>query len=248
MSTRTFYRTLVVAPLVVGQAGAGSYAMSPATDLDKHQEAGSVRGATTFSGTVPGGEPVDMSGHPYCEAAHAQAGEVSQPVVVDGAGRLGDVIVYVKEGLEGRDSPPPEEAAVLDQMACMYAPHVVALQTGQTLVIRNSDATLHNVHVFANDNRGFNVGQPLRGIESRRTFPNPELGIEVKCDIHGWMNAALAVFDHPFFAVSGGDGGFRLDGLPPGEYVIEAWHQTLGTRTQTVVVRSAEVSEPSFAF
>ena len=210
-------------------------------------EVGSISGSVRFTGAAPNAEIVDLSTDAYCLAAHPGEVVVTRPILTDAAGGLSDVIVYVKEGAPVGELPLPSEPAVLDQEGCEYSPRVVALRVGQTMVIRNSDATLHNVHVSAQENRSFNIGQPLRGIESRRTFQNPEVGIGVKCDIHGWMTAVIGVFDHPFFAITSVDGSFTLDDLPPGEYVVEAWHKTLGSQVQTITVAEGAV-EASFVF
>ncbi len=58
----------------------------------------------------------------------------------------------------------------------------------------------------------------------------------------------ISVFDHPFFAVTSENGEFRFEGLPPGDYVIEAWHETLGTRTETVTVSATGSAEVAFVF
>lgn len=225
---------------------AGTVAGEPAT--------GSVHGVVTLGGTVryggaaPAPETIDMSADPYCAGAHQGAPPTTQPIVTDGRGNVRHAVVYVKQGLPAQRAPTPSATATLDQRGCIYEPHVVALRAGQTLVIRNSDATLHNVHVTARANRGFNIGQPIRGIESKRTFDKPEVGIDVACDIHGWMSGAIAVFDHPFFAVTGEDGSFSLDGLPPGDYVVEVWHETLGTRSQNVTVPVGGQTTTTFTF
>jgi hypothetical protein len=207
-----------------------------------------VAGAVTFDGTVPAGEVVDMSTAAFCHAANGGQPAVKVPVVVNADGGLRHVIVYVKEGLAPGGYATPDETALLNQENCRYVPHVVGMQTGQTLVIRNSDATLHNVHAFAQNNRGFNVGQPLKGVEAKRRFPNPEVGISVKCDVHGWMQAYVAVFEHPFFALTGEDGAFELGDLPPGDYVLEAWHETLGTQAQAITVTTGQDVDVSFTF
>ena len=72
--------------------------------------------------------------------------------------------------------------------------------------------------------------------------------VPFKCDVHRWMNAYVGVLDHPFFAVTGADGTFELKGLPPGTYTIEAWHEKLGTQTQTVTIGEKETKDVAFTF
>ena len=247
-SRKSFPRSYVVVPLASAAllwTGAVGRLDFPATG--PHRSAARIQGTVTFSGNVPAGETVDMSNDSFCVAAQ-DTPPIRRPIDTDGQGRVRDVLVYVRSGHESASFGAPESDALLDQASCRYRPHVVALQVGQTLTIRNRDATLHNVHVFAEANRGFNIGQPLPGVEARRTFESPEMAIRVRCDIHGWMGGIIAVFDHPFFAVTGADGGFSLDGLPPGDYVVEAWHETLGTQVQTVSVPAEGSAEIAIVF
>jgi hypothetical protein len=58
----------------------------------------------------------------------------------------------------------------------------------------------------------------------------------------------LGVFDHPFFVVTGDDGSFELGKLPPGEYEIEAWHETLGTQQQKFTLADGETVAAEFTF
>ena len=61
--------------------------------------------------------------------------------------------------------------------------------------------------------------------------------IRASCDAgHGWMSAYVHIFDHPYFAVTGPDGRFEIDGLPAGSYTLAAWHEKLGRRTVQVTV------------
>ena len=83
---------------------------------------------------------------------------------------------------------------------------------------------------------------------TNRTFDTPEVMVPLECNVHGWMNAYVGVMSHPFFAVSGADGSFTITGLPAGTYEIEAWHETLGTRTATVTVGDGEAGSATFAF
>ncbi len=226
----------------------------PGDDIESTRAATSeVRGVFTLAGSVrfeglpPAPQPIDMSADEYCTAAHGARLSI-RDIEVDAEGRLRNAIVYVKQGVPQQKPTPPSSPVVLDQRGCMYEPQVIALRAGQTLLVRNSDATLHNVHVSPRANRGFNIGQPIRGLEAKRVLDKSEVGIKVACDIHGWMAASIAVFDHPWFAVTGADGAFSLDGLPPGNYVIEVWHKTLGSQSRAVTLSAGGQAAVSFTF
>lgn len=203
-----------------------------------------IRGVVSYSGRDRD-VPLPIAGDPYCAAAQ---GLMSETVTGDGAGHLGNVVVYVKAGPIASRYAVPAEAALLDQRGCQYHPHVQAIRAGQPLRIVNSDATLHNVHAQAAANQSFNVGQPFAGMELVRTFDRPEVAVPLRCSVHPWMLAWVAVFEHPFFAVSGEDGSFEIAGLPPGAYTLEAWHETLGTRSAEATVGGEGAVEVAFSF
>ena len=205
----------------------------------------SVSGKISFEGQAPASERVKVSADPKCQAIHPQGLEKQAIKVKDGG--LADVYVYVKGPVSG-SYPAPTTAVVLDQSGCNYAPHVLALQVGQPLAIRNSDDTLHNIHPRPKENAEFNIGQPRKGMESTKTFDKPEVMIPVGCDVHPWMRAYISVFAHPFYAVSNEDGSFEIKGLPAGEYEVEAHHGKLKGQAQKVTVKDGETASLSFAF
>ena len=108
---------------------------------------------------------------------------------------------------------------------------------GQPLHIKNSDPVLHNIKSKGRANRPFNISQPnVTRAPTVRTFSAPEVMVSLECNVHGWMQAYAGVLPHSFFAVSGADGAFTIRNLPPGTYTVEAWHEQLGTATQSVTV------------
>jgi len=136
---------------------------------------------------------------------------------------------------------------VLDQKGCMYVPHVLALQVGQPLIVKNSDPFLHNVHALSNTNPAFNFGQnkdPGRKIDPMRAAET----FRVKCDVHPWMSANFHVFEHPFFAVSKEDGSFAIENVPPGTYKVTAVHERFGTQTKDVTVEAGKPLTADFTF
>ncbi|HEX6938335.1 MAG TPA: carboxypeptidase regulatory-like domain-containing protein, partial [Longimicrobiales bacterium] len=208
--------------------------------------AATITGRVVFEGTPPAMARIDMSEEATCAAKHPNGAFVEE-VVVNDNGTLRNVFVYVKEGLGDRKFPTPAEPVVLDQSGCVYHPHVLGIQVGQTLTIRNSDGLLHNINARPSMNRPFNISQPTT-METSRTFATPEVMVPVACDVHGWMQAYIGVLEHPYFATTGADGTFRLAQLPPGDYVVEAWHERYGTQTVNVTVGASETKEIEFRF
>jgi plastocyanin len=206
----------------------------------------SVKGVVKFEGTPPKPTRIDMAQDPLCAKGHATP-PTTEDIVVGGDGTLANVIVYVSDGLTSHDFPPPQQPAVLEQKGCQYRPHVLALQANQTLNIVNSDETTHNIHPSPNNNREFNMTQP-HGMPLEHTFAREEVAIPVKCNVHPWMKGYIAVFKHPFFAVTDKSGSFELKGLPPGTYTISAWQEKLGTQTQKVTVSAGKVETLDFSF
>jgi uncharacterized protein (DUF2141 family) len=60
------------------------------------------------------------------------------------------------------------------------------------------------------------------------TFAKPEI-VRINCDLHSWMIGWVVVAAHPYYAITGADGQFSFDNLPPGKYDLHVWHERLGT-------------------
>jgi plastocyanin len=205
-----------------------------------------VRGTVRFEGKVPAAKAISMSADPACAKEHASP-VMAQDVMTDAKGDLQNVIVFVSEGLGDRTFDAPTQPAVIEQKGCMYEPHVMAIRANQPLEVVNEDKTSHNIHPTPANNREWNKAEPP-GSKTEEAFAREEIAIPVKCNLHPWMRGYVAVFKHPYFAVTGKGGGFDLSNLPPGTYTIKAWHEKLGTSTQTVTISANETKEISFVF
>ncbi len=209
-------------------------------------QAVTLRGKVLFKGTPPPIRYLPIEGNPECKAFHSDKVPSEEILVKDGY--LQNVFVYIKEGLENYSFETPKEAVKIDQSKCMYVPHVMGAQVNQPILLVNSDPTLHNIHSYAKNNETWNLGMPFEGMELTKTFSKVEVMITFKCDVHPWMNGYLGVLSHPYFAVTGADGSFEIKNLPPGEYLIEAWHEKLGTQSQRIIVNPQEIKELEFSF
>jgi plastocyanin len=208
---------------------------------------GSISGTVGFTGEAPQRRALKMSADPACEAANAGKTRLGEAMVIND-GKVQNVFVYVKDGLGDAKFDVPAEPVEMDQNGCMYTPHVVGAMAGQTIVIKNSDATLHNVHSLPENSKPFNSAMPMKGMTIKKKFSEPEVMVRMKCDVHPWMSAYIGVLPHPFYSVSAEDGTFKIDGLPAGTYTIEAWHEKLGTQTQSVTVGDGGSATADFSF
>jgi plastocyanin len=154
-------------------------------------------------------------------------------LVVGSGGEITDVVVRLVD-VAGAPAYPDRGPALIDQKGCVFVPHVTVIAPGQELVARNSDPVLHNFRTITKSNRTVNKAQ-VKGKQDTFRFDSAEI-LSVECDVHYWMSAVIVVADSAFVAVTGKDGSYRIDGVPPAAYTVEFWHQQLGSRRAMVDV------------
>jgi plastocyanin len=228
-----------------GQTPAQNAPPANAKRVDE-SKAGAVTGRVTYDGPPLEHRTIKVESDSVCQRQHPDGLTVDTITVNNGG--LENVFVYVKTGLDDYAFDTPTQAVTLDQKGCAYTPHVFGVRVGQPIEIVNSDPTLHNVHALATANREFNFGQNIQGMKHVRTFTAPEVMVHFKCDVHNWMSAYVGVLNHPYFAVTANGGAFELKNLPAGTYTIEAWHEKLGTQTQTVTLSEKDAKPVNFTF
>ena len=206
---------------------------------------GTITGVVRFEGDPPVRKPISSGGTGGCPE-HAPT--LSEDSIVEN-GCLANVFVTIQNGLQGWDVPPAKgESVSMDQKGCTYVPHVLGLRVGQTVLVRNSDPTTHNVNIRSRINDALNPIQPPGGLPIEWKPAKKEIGVSFECNLHPWMKAWVCVVDHPWFAVTGSDGKFVLQGVPPGEYVVEAWHEKFGKKTAKAIVAPGGSPDASFTY
>lgn len=201
---------------------------------------GVIEGSVAFTGTAPRRKKLRRGSDPFC----AKTEKLDEKVIVTD-GKLANVVVRVVKGAEGTYEPKPVE---VDQHECMYDPRVQVAMDGAEVTIKNTDETLHNVHVYQGKKTLFNKAQPPNSAALEQKFSDGGEIIKFACDVHPWMAGYLALSPNPFFAVSGEDGSFKIEHLPAGTYTLEAWHEAYGMKTAEVTVTEEAPATVEFSY
>ncbi len=155
-----------------------------------------------------------------------------------------DVVVYIEE-VNGNDYPAPEEKGVLDQLNLTFVPHVIAVQKGTKIDFPNSDSVRHNLYSPPDCCKQFNLGTYDVGVVKTVDF-DQVCSVPLLCNVHAEMSAFVLVLENPYFSVTGKDGVFKIDNVPPGTYKVSAWHEKLRTVTKDVTVEAGKAANADF--
>lgn len=157
-----------------------------------------------------------------------------------------DVVVYVEEA--PGEFPPPKEHLVMDQKNLVFVPHVLPVLRGTTVDFLNSDEVRHNV--FSPDNEKYNLGTWPQG--KVRSYTYDKCGSDKLCsytqlcNVHPEMEAFVVVLQNPYFAVTGDDGSFKIEKVPPGKYTVVVWSEKYSTQKVEVEVEAGKASQLTF--
>ena len=206
--------------------------------------AGTVSGKVTYTGTPAKQKAIDMSKEPSCAKQHATP-VLNETVVTGPNNALDNVVIYVSSGAPD-DGQVPSQSITYTQKGCQYIPHVLAMHVDQEFEILNDDQTSHNIHPLPKVNIEWNKSQPPGTPPIKEKYDKPEF-IPVKCNIHPWMNGWYVVVKGPY-ATTDANGNFTINGVPPGNYTVTAWQESLGTQTAKVTVAAGGAGTADFTF
>ncbi len=160
----------------------------------------------------------------------------NETYLVGSEGGLKNVVVFIETAASYAAGDPQKEN-ILSNTGCRYSPRILAMQKGEKLQVKNNDPKLHIPHSYREDRTVFNLSLPFKGTTIDATPRIRQAGVlKVVCDTHAWMLAYIHIFDHPYFAVTDERGMFTISNLAAGSYVLKAWHEDAGVRSQEITV------------
>jgi len=178
--------------------------------------------------------------------AVAAGGVIEGSIKATGLASNGDAVVYIQQ-MPGSFAAP-EKPADVDQRSMQFTPHVLPIVAGATVRFLNSDPTPHNV--FSPDHEKYNLGTWPQGQTKDHAFAKctkaPCVYVQL-CRVHPEMEAYVVELQNPFFAVSGKDGSYKIENVPPGSYSLAVWHAKLKSPPKPVTVDGAKPAVVDFA-
>jgi plastocyanin len=153
-------------------------------------------------------------------------------------------VVYLESAPRGAFDPRETTPASMDQRNETFVPHVLAITAGTVVDFPNSDRFYHNVFSLSKPAR-FDLGRYAKGKSKSVRFDQPGI-VRVFCEIHSHMNAFILVFAHPFFAMTDGDGRYRINNVPAGTYNVVAWNEGVTSDPKPLTVGAAAIAELDF--
>jgi hypothetical protein len=241
-------RTVSVVLTLLSSGGAIHCSAQSSYRVISVDNAGTITGTVKWSGAVP--RPLTFpitKDSAVCDPDSHKRADLER-LIVGSDGGVANTVVFLKSISSGKAMDIPPARRFLNQKQCRYEPHILLVPQSTALQMKSSDAVLHTVHM--DGAASYNLPFPFTDQVVARPM-NTAGVVNLKCNGgHVWMNGEVFVVPHPYYAVTGTDGTFRLTNVPPGQYDLVAWHEGWTVPRQEGaydVLTEKKVDRPIFA-
>lgn len=241
-------RTVLTAMFTVMLVIPGAEAAKKYKEM-KVSNGGTISGKVTLGGTKAETQAFTIAKNPEVCGTGTRAVEW----VRANGDTLLDAVVYLDKVEAGKSFPAEAKKIVIDQKGCRFTPFLQVMANGRELKVTNSDGVLHNIHTYELIKKArrtvFNVSQPNKGdVFTKKIRLRRGMAMKVECDAHDFMHGWVFVARNPYYAVVDEHGKFTIGDVPPGKYVLKAWHGRLGEKKVTVEVKAGGKAVANFSY
>ena len=162
---------------------------------------------------------------------------------------LKDVVISLEHVEAGK--PFDKEPINILSENCKFFPDVSLIRQGETFTVDNQDAVMHNSQVYQKE-RGkiiLNIPIPAEEVtEGKVTFKKNFKIMQMICGMHEFMQTWGYRVQNPYYFKTDKNGNFNIGDIPPGEYVVNAWHYLMKPQKKKIKIAAGEIIDLSFQF
>jgi hypothetical protein len=164
-------------------------------------------------------------------------------------GGLKDVVITLQHVEAGK--PFNKEPILITSENCKFFPDVNVIRQGETFKIDNLDAVMHNSQVYQKE-RGkilLNIPIPAEEVSDGVVkFKKHYKIMQMICGMHEFMQTWGYRIQNPYYFITNLDGNFKIGDIPPGEYVVNAWHYLMKSQQRKIKIVAGETIDLKFVF
>ena len=219
------------------------------------QNGGTIQGQATLTGAMPPPRVYHLVLFPNIDmCAEVDSDEAKENRLLDdfkisSDGGMKDVLITLEHVEAGK--PFVKDPIMIVSENCKFTPDVNAVRQDEIFKVDNLDAVMHNSQVYQKEQGKIliNIPIPAEEISDGKIHFKKKFKIyQMICGMHEFMQTWGYRVQNPYYFQTKIDGNFKIDNIPPGDYVVSAWHYLMKIQTKKIHVSENSVINLKFEF
>jgi len=217
-------------------------------------DGGTIQGKAILTGTMPYPRVYHLILFPNIDmCAEIETDDEMNRVLDDFKisedGGLKDVVITLENVEAGK--PFNKEPILIDSEDCKFSPDVNVVRQGEAFKVNNIDAVMHNSQVYQAERGKIiqNLPIPPESItDGKVTFQKKYKIFQMICGMHEFMQTWGYRVQNPYYFITKLGGDFKIDNIPPGDYILNAWHYLMKPQSEKIHVAKNGTVDVKFSF